>query len=114
MCAFCPLLTGSLALLGKPRQKEEEQGFGVVGRPCDVQVAAPTALLSHPGQPSKSQTPQHLQRGAEGLQVSPLGLAEQVPQDEPTMGTPQDRTGQGRAQRLNPQHPKRHHADKQV
>lgn len=37
-----PLLTGSVALLGKPRQKGEDQGFGVVGRPCDVQVAAPS------------------------------------------------------------------------
>lgn len=77
MCAFCPPLTGSLALLGKPRQKGEQQGFGIVGRPCGVQVAAPRALLSHPGQPSKSRAPKDLQTGVQGRQESPPGLTEQ-------------------------------------
>lgn len=37
-----------------------------------------------------------------------------VPQDEPNRGTLQDRTELGRSGRLDPQHPKRHHADKPV
>lgn len=31
-----PLLLGSLFLLGKPRQKWEQQGFGIVHRPCGI------------------------------------------------------------------------------
>lgn len=65
--------------------------------------SSPRASLSHPGQPSKSQTPKHLRMEAQELQASPLGLAEQgswkqVPQDEPNMGALQDRMGQGRAE----------------
>lgn len=33
---FCPLLRGSVSLLGKPRQKWEQQGFGIVHRPCGI------------------------------------------------------------------------------
>lgn len=39
--AFCSLSHGQLALLGKLRQKVAKQGFGIVGRPCGVQSAAP-------------------------------------------------------------------------
>lgn len=59
-----PSTRGQLGSAGETKAKGEQQGFGIIRRPRGVQVAAPRALLSHPGQPGKSRTPKCLQRGA--------------------------------------------------
>lgn len=48
------------------------------------------------------------------LGLAKQGFWKQVPRMSPNTRTPRDRTGQGRAGRLDPQHPKRRHAHKQV
>lgn len=61
---------------GKPRQKGEGQGFGISGRPCGVQAASPrTDQL--PWAVQQKSDPRSLAEGAQELQGSLLGLAEQ-------------------------------------
>lgn len=72
-----------------------------------MQRAAPRALASSPGQPSKIRPPNPYRGGHRNYRglpwVSPSRASRSRSWDEPQHGDP---TGQNRAGRLDPQHPK--------
>lgn len=109
MHTFCSLLTGSLSLLGKPRQRGQ-QGFGVVCRPCGIQAEAPELCQVSLDSPA-NQTPNTGRGEDKDSRCLPWALLSRVLGSRfPRMSPIQDPAGHrrvGQIRKAQPQAPKR-------
>ena len=107
-CVPSALWSSAAGLWGKNKGEGWGARLWCQSRPCGVQQAAPRALASSPGQPSKIRPPNPYRGGTGTTGVSPgsrqAGLLEAGPGMRANTRT--CRTEQGRAGRLVPQHPK--------
>lgn len=88
--------TGSLALLGKPRQEGEQRGFGIVGRPCRCTGSGPrSSVKDSPGSPVKIR-PRITCRGGDERPsgVSPGASRSSFPRTSSNIETLKDKPGQ--------------------